>query len=102
MSKVIIKNVECYGNIQDADCILVSTCEDSFTISPSKNWTETVNDLLKDDNHLISCAKNGELQLEVDSPISINQMFTNAININAIDNLSKDQLDKVADILGVK
>ena len=73
MSKVIIKNVECYGNIQDADCILVSTCEDSFTISPSKNWTETVNDLLKDDNHLISCAKNGELQLEVDIPISINK-----------------------------
>ena len=49
MSKVIIKNVECYGNIQDADCVLVSTCEDSFTISPSKNWTDTVNDLLKND-----------------------------------------------------
>ena len=32
----------------------------------------------------------------------INQMFTNAININAINNLSNDQLNKVADILGVK
>jgi len=32
----------------------------------------------------------------------LNQMFTNAVDTNAINNLSKDQLDKVADILGVK
>ena len=32
----------------------------------------------------------------------LNEMFTNAIDTNAINNLSKDQLDKVADILGVK
>ena len=34
--------------------------------------------------------------------ISINQMFTNAININAINNLSDEQVNQVADILGVK
>lgn len=32
----------------------------------------------------------------------LNKMFANAIDTNAINNLSKDQLDKVADILGVK
>ena len=32
----------------------------------------------------------------------LNEMFDNALSMNAIDNLSKDQLDKVADILGVK
>ena len=32
----------------------------------------------------------------------LNQMFANAVDTNAINNLSKDQLDKVADILGVK
>lgn len=32
----------------------------------------------------------------------INQMFTNAINVNAIDNLSDEQVNQVADILGVK
>jgi hypothetical protein len=32
----------------------------------------------------------------------LNEMFTNAVDTNAINNLSKDQLDKVADILGVK
>jgi len=32
----------------------------------------------------------------------LNQMFTNAIDTNAINNLSNDQLNKVADILGVK
>tara|TARA_R110001583_G_scaffold187546_1_gene348950 strand:- start:47 stop:247 length:201 start_codon:yes stop_codon:yes gene_type:complete len=65
MSKVIIKNVECYGNIQDADCILVSSCDDSFAISPNKNWTETVDNLLNNDNYMQKLAKNGELQLEV-------------------------------------
>jgi len=33
---------------------------------------------------------------------SINQMFTNAINVNAINNLSDEQVNQVADILGVK
>ena len=65
MSKVIIKNVECYGNIQDADCILVSSCDDSFSISPNKNWTETLDNLLNNDNYMQKLAKNGELQLEV-------------------------------------
>ena len=65
MSKVRIKNVECYGNIQDADCILVSSCDDSFTISPNKNWTKTVASLLKDDEYMQQLAKKGELQLEV-------------------------------------
>tara|TARA_R110000824_G_scaffold298849_1_gene486980 strand:+ start:132 stop:314 length:183 start_codon:yes stop_codon:yes gene_type:complete len=32
----------------------------------------------------------------------LNQMFTNAIDTNAINNLSDDQLSQVADILGVK
>ena len=32
----------------------------------------------------------------------LNEMFANAIDTNAINNLSNDQLDKVADILGVK
>ena len=32
----------------------------------------------------------------------LNQMFTNAVDTNAINNLSNDQLNKVADILGVK
>ena len=32
----------------------------------------------------------------------INQMFTNAINVNAINNLSDEQVNQVADILGVK
>ena len=32
----------------------------------------------------------------------INQMFTNAINVNAINNLSDEQVSQVADILGVK
>ena len=32
----------------------------------------------------------------------LNQMFTNAIDTNAINNLSSDQLNQVADILGVK
>lgn len=65
MKPITIKNVECYGNIQDADCILVSTCEDSFTISPNKNWTDTVTNLLKDDEYMQQLAKEGELQLEV-------------------------------------
>jgi len=32
----------------------------------------------------------------------IKEMFANAIDTNAIDNLSPEQLNKVADILGVK
>jgi len=32
----------------------------------------------------------------------LNQMFANAVDTNAIDNLSDDQLSQVADILGVK
>ena len=64
MSKVIIKNVECYGNIQNADCILVSTCEDSCTITPESNWTDTVCKLLQDP-YMQVCANSGELQLEV-------------------------------------
>ena len=32
----------------------------------------------------------------------INQMFTNAINVNAINKLSDEQVNQVADILGVK
>ena len=54
MKKVTINNVECYGTLKDADCILVSTCEDSFT----------VNKLLQDE-HMKECANSGELQLEV-------------------------------------
>ena len=65
MSKVIIKNVECYGNIQNADCILVSTCNFSFSISPKKNWIETVNNLLDNNSYLQKLAKSGELQCEV-------------------------------------
>ncbi len=59
-----IKNVACVGSLHNADCILVSTCEDSFTISPKSNWTATVNHVLKDE-YLNECALNGELQLEV-------------------------------------
>ena len=33
---------------------------------------------------------------------SINQMFSDAININAINNLSDEQVNQVANILGVK
>ena len=33
---------------------------------------------------------------------SINQMFSDAININAINNLSDEQVKQVANILGVK
>jgi len=65
MTKVTIKNVECYGNIQDADCILVSSCDNDFVISPRKNWTETVAYILNDDIYMQQLAKNGELQLEV-------------------------------------
>ena len=64
MKKVTIKNVECYGTLKNADCILVSTCEDSFTITPDSNWTDTVNKLLQDE-HMKECANSGELQLEV-------------------------------------
>ena len=64
MKKVTIKNVECYGTFKDAECILVSTCEDSFTITPDSNWTDTVNKLLQDE-HMKECANSGELQLEV-------------------------------------
>lgn len=32
----------------------------------------------------------------------LNQMFANAVDTNAINNLSDDQLSQVADILGVK
>lgn len=59
-----IKNVPCYGSLYNADCILVSTCEDSFTITPRSTWKATVNHVLKDD-YLNKCALNGELQLEV-------------------------------------
>ena len=64
MEKVTIKNVECYGSLKDADCILVSTCEDSFTITPDSNWTATVKNLLQDE-YMKECANSGELQLEV-------------------------------------
>ena len=33
---------------------------------------------------------------------SINKMFTDAININAINNLSDEQVKQVANILGIK
>ena len=36
------------------------------------------------------------------STTPLNEMFANAIDTNAINNLSNDQLNKVADILGVK
>ncbi len=35
---ITIKNVVCVGNLKNADCVLVSTCEDSFTISPKSTW----------------------------------------------------------------
>ena len=62
---ITIKNVACVGNLNNADCVLVSTCEDSFTISPKSTWTATVNHILKDDEYMQQLAKNGELQLEV-------------------------------------
>lgn len=62
---ITIKNVVCVGNLKNADCVLVSTCEDSFTISPKSTWTATVNHILKDDEYMQQLAKNGELQLEV-------------------------------------
>ena len=65
MKPITINNVECYGDIKEADCVLVSTCEDSFTISPQNNWTNTVNHILKDDEYMQECAKRGELQIEV-------------------------------------
>ena len=34
-----------------------------------------------------------------ENPISINQMFSNAVDTNAINNLSTEQLNQVADIL---
>ena len=64
MKKVTIKNVECYCTLKNADCILVSTCEDSFTITPESNWTDTVCKLLQDP-YMQTCANSGELQLEV-------------------------------------
>ena len=46
---------------------------------------------------------NKQILLEKMKPTQpINQMFANAIDTNAIDNLSTEQLNKVADILGVK
>ena len=60
-----IKNVDCWGSLNNSDCVLVSTNEDSFTISPKSTWTATVNYILKDDKYMQQCAKNGELQIEV-------------------------------------
>lgn len=37
-----------------------------------------------------------------ENPNSINEMFSNAVDTNAIDNLSSEQLNQVANILGVK
>ena len=46
---------------------------------------------------------NKQILLEKMKPTQpIKQMFANAIDTNAIDNLSTEQLNKVADILGVK
>jgi|TARA_R110000765_G_scaffold60885_1_gene117734 hypothetical protein len=46
---------------------------------------------------------NKQILLEKMKPTQpIKEMFTNAIDTNAIDNLSTEQLNKVADILGVK
>jgi len=64
MNYIEIKNVPCYGSLYNADCILVSTCEDSFTIAPRSTWKATVNHVLKDE-YLNQCALNGELQLEI-------------------------------------
>ena len=46
---------------------------------------------------------NKQILLEKMKPTQpIKEMFANAIDTNAIDNLSTEQLNKVADILGVK
>ena len=46
---------------------------------------------------------NKQILLEKMKPTQpIKEMFANAIDTNAIDNLSPEQLNKVADILGVK
>ena len=46
---------------------------------------------------------NKQILLEKMKPTQpIKEMFTNAIDTNAIDNLSTEQLNKVADILGEK
>ena len=65
MKSITIKNVECYGDIKEADCILVSTCEGGFTTSPKSNWTATVNHILKDDEYMKARASRGEIQIEV-------------------------------------
>ena len=65
MNYIEIKNVQCWGNLNNAECVLVSTCEDSYTITPKRTWIATVNYILKDDEYMKHCAKNGELQIEV-------------------------------------
>ena len=60
-----IRNVDCWGSLHNADCLLVSTCMHGFTISPKSTWEATVNYLLKDDEYMQKCAKRGELQIEV-------------------------------------
>tara|TARA_R100001126_G_scaffold102096_1_gene84815 strand:- start:596 stop:796 length:201 start_codon:yes stop_codon:yes gene_type:complete len=65
MNYIEIKNVQCWGNLNNAECVLISTCEDSYTITPKSTWIATVNYILKDDKYMQECAKNGELQIEV-------------------------------------
>ena len=51
MNYIEIKNVQCWGNLNNAECVLVSTCEDSYTITPKSTWIATVNYILKDDEY---------------------------------------------------
>jgi len=60
-----IKNVDCWGSLHNADCVMVSTNEESFTMHPKSTWEATVNYILKDDEYMQKCAENGELQIEV-------------------------------------
>ena len=60
-----IRNVDCWGSLHNADCVIVSTCMHSFTMVPKSTWEATVNYLLED-AQMRRYAENGELQIEVD------------------------------------
>ena len=72
----------------------------NITDVSTNNLYKMLNDVRYQDSDSQSMIK-AEISFRTNETF-INQMFTNAININAIDNLSNDQLNKVADILGVK
>lgn len=63
--RVTIKNVDCWGKLYEDCGVAVKTCDNYWIIPAKKNWTETVNYVLKDPVWA-KLAANDELELEVD------------------------------------